>query len=164
MDFRLAAMGGRAGGGWKGGWAGGWVVGTHPMSPSRSRRSSAASSSPAMWNDATEPSEGRGGVQIGFPDFPRCETRLQRESEVNVATPMGTTSSTASSSGAPGGSAAPNGTSLEAALAQIEEEQLQKVRPRPSMPPRRRGKETKNADTAFAMRRSLLPIPPFKLT
>lgn len=77
---------------------------------------------------------------------------------------MGTTSSTASSSGAPGGSAAPNGTSLEAALAQIEEEQLQKVRPRPSMPPRRRGKETKNADTAFAMRRSLLPIPPFKLT
>lgn len=55
-------------------------------------------------------------------------------SEVNVATPMGTTSSTASSSGAPGGSAAPNGTSLEAALAQIEEEQLQKVRPRPSMP------------------------------
>ena len=44
---------------------------------------------------------------------------------------MGTTSSTASSSGAPGGSAAPNGTSLEAALAQIEEEQLQKVRPPP---------------------------------
>lgn len=85
-----------------------------------------------MWNDArTGPSEGWGGVQIGFP---RRAGFLQ--SEVNVATPMGTTSSTASSLGAPGGSAAPNGTSLEAALAQIEEEQLQKVRPRPSMPPR----------------------------
>ena len=86
-----------------------------------------------MWNDArTGPSEGRGGVQIGFPFLGRGFL----QSEVNVATPMGTTSSTASSSGAPGGSAAPNGTSLEAALAQIEEEQLQKVRPRPSMPPR----------------------------
>ena len=69
MDFRLAAMGGRAGGGWKGGWAGGWVVGTHPMSPSRSRRSSAASSSPAMWNDATEPSEGRAGSRLVFLIF-----------------------------------------------------------------------------------------------
>ena len=45
--------------------------------------------------------------------------------------------SSASSSGAPGGYPPPpaNGTSLEAALAQIEEEQLQKVRANPTSRP-----------------------------
>ena len=44
--------------------------------------------------------------------------------------------SSASSSGAPGGYPPPpaNGTTLEAALAQIEEEQLQKVRAPPAGP------------------------------
>ena len=109
------------------------------MSPRRSRRSSAASSSPAIRNDdATGASDrARPAAQIDtsrvcLSDGTRTPSHID-VSFLGADAPMG---SSASSSGAPGGYPPPpaNGTSLEAALAQIEEEQLQKVRAPPAGP------------------------------
>lgn len=110
------------------------------MSPRRSRRSSAASSSPAIRNDdATGASDrARPAVQIDtsrvcLSDGTRTPSLISTSVFLGADALMG---SSASSSGAPGGYPPPpaNGTSLEAALAQIEEEQLQKVRAPPAGP------------------------------
>ena len=125
------------------------------MSPRRSRRSSAASSSPAIRNDDATGASACADRHLArvSDDVAVSLTPIRDVSFLGADALMG---ATASSSGAPGGYPPPpaNGTTLEAALAQIEEEQLQKVRA-PPRPRPARGSEFDDAGDGEEM-----PTPP----